>query len=156
MWSVVTKCTYFVPHLHVCSDWLITKKLNIQSFVWATVMKLGMWAMVNTSTTHVVCHHQMCLFNISFAYLFWLDWLANNIQSCVWAIVTKLGMLVVVDTSTTHLVCHHQMGKFNTSFAYLFWLAYKKKGKYLEFCIGYSDETFYLSNSTQRMQKKYY
>ena len=40
MWSVVTKCTYLILHLHICSDWLITKKSNIQSSVWATLMKL--------------------------------------------------------------------------------------------------------------------
>ena len=55
------------------------------------------------STTHVVCCHQMYIFNTSFAYL-----LANNnnkkkayIQSSVWATVTKLGI------STTHVVYHH-------------------------------------------------
>ena len=40
-WSVVTKCAYLVPHLHTCTDWPI-KKSNIQSSVWATVMKRGM------------------------------------------------------------------------------------------------------------------
>ena len=29
MWSVVTECAYLIPHLHICSDWLITKKSNI-------------------------------------------------------------------------------------------------------------------------------
>ena len=38
-------------------------------------MKLGMWVVIGTSTTHVVCCHRMCIFNSSFAYLFWL---ANN------------------------------------------------------------------------------
>ena len=80
-----------IPDLHVYSDLLITKKANIQSSVWATV--------------------------------------------------TKLGMSVVVDRSTTKVVCHHQMRIFNTSFAYLFWLANTNKGKYSEFCMGYSDET---------------
>ena len=28
----VTKCAYLIPHLHICSDWLITK-LNIQTSV---------------------------------------------------------------------------------------------------------------------------
>ena len=32
-------------------------------------MKLGMWVVMGTSTTHVVCRHQM---HVSFAYLFWL------------------------------------------------------------------------------------
>ena len=35
----------------------------------------------------------------------------------------------------------------NTSFAFLFWLANnKKKSKYLEFCKGYSDETWYVGS----------
>ena len=41
-------------HLHICSDWLITKNANIQSSVWATVMKLGMLLVVGTDITHVV------------------------------------------------------------------------------------------------------
>ena len=32
----------------------------------------------------------------------------------------------------------------NISFAYLFSLAYIKKGKYPEFCMGHSDETWYV------------
>ena len=75
MWSVITECTYLITHLNICSDWLITKKANIQSSVWATVTKLGMWVVVGTSTTHMVYRHQMCMFNTSFAYLCRL---ANN------------------------------------------------------------------------------
>ena len=47
-----------------------TKKSNMQSSVWATLMKRGMWVVRGTSTTHVVCCHQMCIFNTSFAFLF--------------------------------------------------------------------------------------
>ena len=25
MWSVVTKCTYLIPHLYISSNWLIAK-----------------------------------------------------------------------------------------------------------------------------------
>ena len=32
MWSVITECAYLIPHLHICSDWLITKKANNQEF----------------------------------------------------------------------------------------------------------------------------
>ena len=101
-WSVVTKCVCLIglPHLHIYSDWLITKKANIQSSVWATVMKPGMW--------------------------------------------------VVVGRSTTNMVCHHQMRLFNTSFAYLFWLANNNKGKFSEFYMGYSDETWYEGSGGQR------
>ena len=61
-----------IPHLHICSDLLITKKSNIQSSVWTTLMKLGMWVVMSTRTTHVVCFHQTAKsqFNSSFAYLF--------------------------------------------------------------------------------------
>ena len=72
---VVTNCAYLIPHLHICSDWLITKKSNIQNSIWATLMKLGTWVVIGTSTTHVICCHQMHIFNTSFSYLFWL---ANN------------------------------------------------------------------------------
>ena len=48
-------------------------------------------------------------------------------------------------TSTTYMVCRHWMRIFNTSFAYVFWLA-NKKVKYLEFCIGYIDETWYVAS----------
>ena len=129
MWSVVAKCAYLIPHLHICSDWLITKKSNIQSSVWATWMKLGMWVVMGTSTSHVVCRHQMCIFNTSFAYLFSLsnNKIKVNIQSFVWATVMKRGMWVVVGTSITHQVCDHWMCIFNNSFAYMLWLANKKR-----------------------------
>ena len=117
-----------MPYLHICSNWLITKKSNIQSFVLATLMKLGMWVVMGTSTTHVVCCHWMCIFNASFAYLFWLaNNKKSNIQSFVLATLMKLGMWVVMGTSTTHVVYLHQMCIFNTSFACLFWLANNKK-----------------------------
>ena len=48
MWFVVTKCAYLMPHSNICSHWLITRKVYIQSFVLATVMKHGMWAVVGT------------------------------------------------------------------------------------------------------------
>ena len=68
-------------------------------------IKLGMWVVVDTSTTIVVCRHQMCIFNTSFAYQFWL---ANNkkakIPRSVWATVTKRGMwVVVVGIRITHV-----------------------------------------------------
>ena len=89
-------------------------------------MKLGMWVVMGIITTHVVCCHQMLMFNTSFAYLLWLANNNNNkkisyIQSSVWATLMKLGMWIVMGTSTTHVVdSRHQMCIFNTSFAYLF------------------------------------
>ena len=41
---------------------------------------------------------------------------------------------------------------FNTSFAYLFWMTTNKKDKYPEFCMGYSDEPWYVG----RGEQKYY
>ena len=35
---------------------------------------------------------------------------------------------------------------FNTAFAYLFWLANNNEGKFSEFCMGYSDETWYVGS----------
>ena len=145
-WSVVTKFAYLIPHLHICSDWLITKKSNIQSSVWATLMKLGMWVVMGTSTTHVVCSHQMRIFNTSFAYLFSL---ANIMKGkypkfCIWTTVIKLGTWVVVGTSIIY-----PQGLWSTECAYLIphlhicsdWLI--KKGNYPEFCLSYTDETWY-------------
>ena len=132
MWSVVTKCAYLIPYLHICSDWLITKKIKYPEFCMGYMMKLGMWVEMGRSTTHVVCRHQMCIFNTLFAYLFWLannNKKKKNIQSSVWATLMKLGMWVVMGTSTTHVVCYHQMCIFNTSFVYLFWLANNKKNQ---------------------------
>ena len=131
MWSVVTKCTYLIPHLHICSDWLITKKSNIQSFVWATLMKLSMWVVgaqvqptwsVVTECVYLIHHLHICS-----------DWLItkkSNIQSSVWATLMKLGMWVVIGTCTTHVVCRHGMCISNTSFAYLIcsdWLIAKSQ-----------------------------
>ena len=66
-------------HMHISNTsfaylfWLANnKKVNIQISVWAMLMKLGMWVVMGTSTTHVVCRHQMRISNTSFAYLFWL------------------------------------------------------------------------------------
>ena len=45
-------------------------------------MKLGMRVVMGTSSTHVVCRHQMRIFNTSFAYLFLLanDKKKSNMQ----------------------------------------------------------------------------
>ena len=38
-------------HLHICSDWLITRK----TIAWTTLMKFCTWVVVGTSITHQVC-----------------------------------------------------------------------------------------------------
>ena len=50
------------------------------------------------------------------------------------------------------MVCHHPMHILNPSFVLLFTLGYNKGGKYLEFCMSYSDETWYVGSS----KLKYY
>ena len=158
MWVVVDTSTthvvcrhfylsYLIPHLHICSDWLIIKKANIQSSVWATVTKLGIWVVVGTSTARMVCCHQMHMFDTSFAYLFWL---ANNkkranIQSSdeTWYVGSCGRKFYQSGLSSPN-------GIFNTSFAYLFWLAYNNKGKYSQFCMGYSDKTWYVGSGGQK------
>ena len=57
--------------------WLVNNKevKIVQSSVWAIVVKLGMWIVVDISTTHMVDRHQMRILNTSFTYLFLL---ANN------------------------------------------------------------------------------
>ena len=67
-WGVVTEFGYQIANLHICSDWLMITKANIQSSRWATVTKLDMWVVLGTSVTHVVCRHQMCILNSAFAY----------------------------------------------------------------------------------------
>ena len=54
----------------------------------------------------------------------------------------KTCMLEAVGTYITHAFCCQQICIFNISFAYLFWLANNKRGKYPEFFMGYSDETW--------------
>ena len=60
--SVVTEWAYLIRHLHICSDWLIIEKANIQNSVWATVTSLGIWVVVgrkyypcglSSSNTHI-------------------------------------------------------------------------------------------------------
>ena len=72
-------CGLSSPNAHIyyfiCISVLIglitkKKKSNIQSSVWATLMKLGVWVVMGTSTTYVVSRHQMRIFDTSFAYLF--------------------------------------------------------------------------------------
>ena len=63
---------------------------------------------------------------------------------------TWYGMWVVVGRSTTKVVFHHRMHIFNTSFAYLFWMANNSKGKYSEFCMDYSEETWYVGSGGQK------
>ena len=123
-WSVVTECAYLIPHLYICSDWLITKMSNIYSSVWATLIKPGMCVVMGTSTTHVPTWSVIteCIYLIPHLHIC-SDWLITkklNIQSSVWATLMKPGMWVVMGTSTTLVVCRHRMRIFNTSFVYLF------------------------------------
>ena len=79
MWVVVDssithvfccQCTYQVPHLYICSDWLITKNANIKTSIWATVMELGMGVEVDSRITqcsvvvdaHIKYQYLICIF----------------------------------------------------------------------------------------------
>ena len=44
---------HLIPHLHICSDWLITKTAISRA------TELGMWVVMGTSTTQVVCCYWM-------------------------------------------------------------------------------------------------
>ena len=91
-------CSFQVRHVRSAVSKKKKKKVKYPSSVWATLMKLGMWVVMGTSTTHVVCLHQMHIFHTSFAYLFWLaNNKKSNIQSYVWATIMKLGMWVGSD-----------------------------------------------------------
>ena len=82
--------------------------------------KLGVWVVLGTSVTHVVCRHQMRILNSSFAYLFRLAITRKaNIQSSIWATVMKLGWYVtqvlpmcsvVVDAHIKYLICIFPQG----------------------------------------------
>ena len=64
-------------------------------------------------------------------------------------IFMKLGMWVLLGTSVTHAVCCHQI-HINSSFAYLFRLADNNNNNKVnnpEFCMGYSDETWFVDSS---------
>ena len=90
----VTECACLIPHLHICSDWLITKTSKIQSSVWATLMKLDMWVVIGTSTTtwsvvtkcaYLIPHLHICSH--------WLITRKVKIQSFVWAKVIRTWYL---------------------------------------------------------------
>ena len=76
------KWAYLIPHLHICSNWLITKKSTTQSSVWATLMKFGMWVAMDTCSTHVVCRHN-CAYLISHLHIY-----------CNWLITVKLAQSI--------------------------------------------------------------
>ena len=70
---------------------------------------------MGTSTTHVVCHHRMPIFNTSFAYLFWL---ANNKkvkypEFCM-AYIDETWYVGSDGHKYYHVVCCHQMHILNT------------------------------------------
>ena len=82
--------------------------------------KLGVWVVLGTSVTHVVCRHQMCILNSSFAYLFTLAITRKaSIQSSIWATVMKLGWYVGGITLKYYpCVLLLSMRILSTSFAY--------------------------------------
>ena len=76
--QVCSNCSVFVD-VHIkyrgsCTSFAYLLELTDQnkttSFVYATVTQLGMLLVVGNAITHVVCHLQMCTFNILFVYQF--------------------------------------------------------------------------------------
>ena len=67
---VVIECAYLIPHLHIYSDLLITKRVNIQRTVWATVTKLGYVGTSEIKYYTCTLLSQIGIFNTSFPYLF--------------------------------------------------------------------------------------
>ena len=110
-----------------------------------------MWIVVGTSVTHVVCCHQIHILNSSFAYLFWL---ANNERGKNQEFSMRYNdeTWYVSSSGLKYYPCALllSMRILSTSFAHLFWLANNKKCKYPEFCMGYSDETWYTSSGRHR------
>ena len=66
--------------------------------------KPGMWLVLGTSVTHVVCCHWMHIIKYLIC-IFVSHWLKNNNQSSLWATMMKLGMWVVLDTIISHGFC---------------------------------------------------
>ena len=105
-WSVVTECAYWIPHLQICSGWLITTKANIQSSVSrATVTKLGMWVVVGISIPH------MCLsspnahikYLVPHLHIFWkvnvniISYFLMLAAFCIdWRILFKTKPIIIV------------------------------------------------------------
>ena len=114
---------------------------------WPTFIKLGMWVVVGRSATQVVCCHWMGILNSSFAYLFWL---ANNKKGKYWQFCLGYNdeTWYVGSNGLKYYSCALllSMRILSTSFACLFWWANNKNCKYPEFCMGYSDETWYVGH----------
>ena len=53
-WSVVTKCAYSIPHLHICSDWLITKKVKNSEFCMGYIAET--WYVGSDGHKYYPCH----------------------------------------------------------------------------------------------------
>ena len=71
-WSVVTKCAYLIPHLHICSDWLITQQQISRVLYFCMGYSDKMWYLGSGGYKNLpmcACHHQMCIFNTSFAFI---------------------------------------------------------------------------------------
>ena len=80
------RCMYRCRFLINIKRWTSASLMRTQ---WPILVKLGMWVVGGVaSTTHVVCHHRMHIFDTSFAYLFWLL-LHHPCPSIVWLPLTR-------------------------------------------------------------------
>ena len=94
--------------------------------------------------------HQMHIFNTVVKYLFWFtinkkdkyqEFCMGDSDKTISMIEGSWG-----HTSVTHQVCHHRMCTYLIPHLYICydWLI---KGKYQEFCLSYSDETWYIGSA---------
>ena len=99
---------YQIPNLHICSHWL--KKYNIQSSLWATMLKLGMWVVLDTIISHgICCCWWTYILSTSLVYSDWVITTKLNIQNSIWATVTKLSMWIVLDWSKKLILTSAQL-----------------------------------------------
>ena len=114
--GVSLRTVHYIAHFHICSDWLITTKANIQSSM--SYSNETWWYMGRGALKDYPCvlFLSMCILNTEIAYLFvWLITTKSYIMISIWAKVMKLGMVlilqynhlysVVVNVHIKYLIC---------------------------------------------------
>ena len=130
--SPITGLGCSTPLMHIYLICILTRKTNIQSSVWATVMKLSMWVMVDTSTTHMVCCQWMRIRG-SFGKLWNMMWWSCCIRGS-WCCLYKVSTFLFHTTP----VCRplHAWLRCNINIKTV------AQGHYLMFCELHSEKTF--------------
>ena len=85
-WFVVNKFAYLIIHLHVCSDWLVTKKSKYPG-LYMCYSDETWWVVVGTSNIDPLglSSLPMHIINIWFAHFFWLanDNKGKYLEGCI-------------------------------------------------------------------------